>query len=81
MHQTTPEIDYPYPVPSSPYLLHSPAQVLQPSDMKATVCHGLQQSKFSHPAQMENDPQSVSDDLSEKQLAVLPYVVSAPSSV
>ena len=44
MHQTTAGIDYPYlSVPSSPYLLHSSAKLLQPSDMNATVCYGLQQ--------------------------------------
>ncbi len=57
MHQTTAGIDYPYlSVPSSPYLLHSSAKLLQPSDMNATVCYGLQQSKISHRARQDSTP-------------------------
>ncbi len=46
MQKTTAEIDHPYPVlrilHPVPHLLHSPAQVLQPPDMNATVCYGMQ---------------------------------------
>ena len=93
MHKTTPEIDYPYPVPSSPdpYLSHSPPRCRNSSDTDSTVRDGLRQSNFSHPtypqrttsqgglAQTENNPQTESNELSEKQLAALPYMVSSPS--
>ena len=53
MHQTTAEIDYPYPVPRTPHpiprthhLSHSPPRCRNPSDMDTTVCDRLRQSKF-----------------------------------